>query len=713
MTSKISFSKLLKENLRRRPGMIALTTLYFLFTIIMFIIAIQNTMAFEGWTRKEVYDQILVSIGFSDMSVLCALLGVIVGVSGFAWMHSGKKSDFYYALPVRRRELFRVITAGSILVFGALLLVSSLIRLAITAALGYCTPMVFANLLLGLICYLATYVSAFLTAALAMTMTGHIVVGILGTGVFLTWAPVLCKYMITNFQRIFFQTFVSPSRILDILDYGSPTYLLVLYGNDKSGMYTLESVAAGKIPWSMILHGAVICLWIAALFILCRKIFEIRPAEAAGNAMAFPKINPVIRVLLVIPMASFVGYYMYSLTLSTSKLWVFFGVALGAVLIHGIIECIFQFDVHGLWSHRKQMLATAFVALCLTATFYLDLYGYDTYVPKAEQTDSVMLEETHFNGRLDYFWGESEHGVSGEDKESILTVLREALSDSADDAAAGTSDATVEEVSQGEADGVSQFYSIYNGMNMSDNPNQKFLLVTYYMKDGRQIRRNYSMDTAKVNQVLDQAFQMESYRKSLYALYTADWDAIEEITWSDQLNTQSMTLTEGEKEELLRTYLSELDTLTYEQMRTTVPTGELAVRHDTGNYNTPSEDYYYIYPTFTKTLAFLEKKGCPVHESLADMNITQIDVCDYRGKESEDWTVTDPELIRQVKTHLKPAVTGYSIDATGYEGSDYLLYDITVSFYDRYGETVITVVTDEEGMRLLESGAAPAEQAAE
>ena len=77
-----------------------------------------------------------------------------------------------------------------------------------------------------------------------------------------------------------------------------------------------------------------------------------------------------------------------------------------------------------------------------------------------------------------------------------------------ENAAAGTSDATVEEVSQGEADGVSQFYSIYNGMNMSDNPNQKFLLVTYYMKDGRQIRRNYSMDTAKVNQVLDQAFQM-------------------------------------------------------------------------------------------------------------------------------------------------------------------------------------------------------------
>ena len=99
MTSKISFSKLLKENLRRRPGMIALTTLYFLFTLIMFIITIQNTMAFEGWTRKEVYDQILVSIGFSDMSVLCALLGVIVGVSGFAWMHSGKKSDFYFELP--------------------------------------------------------------------------------------------------------------------------------------------------------------------------------------------------------------------------------------------------------------------------------------------------------------------------------------------------------------------------------------------------------------------------------------------------------------------------------------------------------------------------------------------------------------------------------------------------------------------------------------
>lgn len=36
-----------------------------------------------------------------------------------------------------------------------------------------------------------------------MIMTGHIVVGILGTAVFITWAPVLIKFMFIELQQNF------------------------------------------------------------------------------------------------------------------------------------------------------------------------------------------------------------------------------------------------------------------------------------------------------------------------------------------------------------------------------------------------------------------------------------------------------------------------------------------------------------------------------
>ena len=51
MTSKTSFSKLLKEHMRHRLGVTVITCVYFLFALMFFVITIQNSMAYEGWTR--------------------------------------------------------------------------------------------------------------------------------------------------------------------------------------------------------------------------------------------------------------------------------------------------------------------------------------------------------------------------------------------------------------------------------------------------------------------------------------------------------------------------------------------------------------------------------------------------------------------------------------------------------------------------------------
>ena len=108
---------------------------------------------------------------------------------------------------------------------------------------------------------------------------------------------------------------------------------------------------------------------ILVLFFLTYKLFIKRPSEAAGRAMAFEKCNPVIRILLVIPLSLYLGLYLSSVSNVGTTIWMIVGFILGVILLHGIIESIFQFDIRGLWSHKIQMLS------CLAATIGIATLG--------------------------------------------------------------------------------------------------------------------------------------------------------------------------------------------------------------------------------------------------------------------------------------------------------------------------------------------------
>ena len=153
MTSRISFSKLMKENMRHRLAMNVVTLIYFLFTLLYFVIEIQNAMVWD----ENVYETILSATGPSSLVILCAALGAVTALCGFPYLHSRTKTDFYHSLPVRRKSIFWSITANSFLVFAVLLIASSVIDAVITLVLGYFTLEVLAHLLLGMLCSLLAF----------------------------------------------------------------------------------------------------------------------------------------------------------------------------------------------------------------------------------------------------------------------------------------------------------------------------------------------------------------------------------------------------------------------------------------------------------------------------------------------------------------------------------------------------------------------------
>ena len=140
-------------------------------------------------------------------------------------------------------------------------------------------------------------------------------------------------------------------------------------------------------------------------------------------------------------------------------------------------------------------------------------------------------------------------------------------------------------------------------------------------------------------------------------------------------------------------------------MRTVLPVAELIIDHEVEDRMDYTDDFYYIYPSFTKTLSFLESKGCAVDRTLADVNITQINVDDYTGDEPKIWTVTDPAIIQSVKGKLTISSYNFTYDSSGYEGeSPTSGYDVTVYYNEGYGENMLNVWTDAETLKTLIAG---------
>ena len=657
MTSKISFFKLRKENMRHHLAVLLLTCFCFLMHILAFVIRIQNLTGDTDLKHSEVMESVAVwaQPGYVQ-SFFVIVLAVILAMSGLSYLHSRTKTDFYHSLPIKRENLFAVIALNCLLIFALPFLFACLAETAIAGITGFLTVTFVKNVAASILCYFLVFTMSYLTAALAMIMTGNLIVGLLGFCVFAGYAPILVKNIFPCLANVFLDTYVNTMSARDGFDYFSPISLAAWVTSPDSG--------AG---WSMKEHVVplgVLLVEIVLLLLLCQKLFKIRPSEAAGKAMAFPKLNPIIRIMLVIPMALFSGVFFYSMVMNEYKIWLVIGVAIGAFVFHGLIESIYQFDIHGLLSNKKQMGICMAICFIIVGFFYTDAFGYDKYVPEVDKTGAILVEPQIFSDRADAYWGEERDGVSGQPMEDVMGLLRQKV----------------------------------ESLATTNEEYQDFVTVTYVMKNGRKIKRQYTMTLEEENEIMSQMLASKEYKKDLFSLYTADWSKITQIMWDNQIDFITLKLTQEEQEQFLNLYLEELDTLSFKEMTETAPTSEFCVSHENGKM----DDYYYIYPSFEKTIAFLKEKGCDADLTIKDMNIVSLDIIQYgdSGRETV-YPVTDQAVIASVKDKLN--ISGFCGNVFHVYNSNNLNVELSAHIVTKYGGSQeVYVSTDDETLKILD-----------
>lgn len=686
MTSRSLFFKYMKENTKQRIWSLALVLLlcFFAFPVTTALwsstafrpenlnSSLPADLALAQAQRDFTRDMLrMYSMKGGALAFMLTIAAVVLAASGFAYLHSKKKTDFYHSLPIRREMLYAVTCLNGFLYMAVAYIGFLTIAAVMIRVKG--VPFDWGSLYLASVEHLCFFALVYMTAILSMLLTGNLVVGLLGTGVLFSWGPVICMTISAYFSE-YFTTF-----------YGDDSFLLALSERTSPVAWYVKACMSSQ-PGRMALWAMLAA---AVLFLLGMLLYRRRPSEAAGHAMAFPITEPIIRFLIAVPSSLLLGAMFHSMMYEDG--WTVFGLVCGLLLVSCIIEIIYHFDFKSLFAHKRQLLVSAVFVGVVFAIFRFDLFGYDRYLPATEKLASGGIycdlldpdATSQYHSTVEYT--EGWYGVTFDAMPSSTLADEMQISDDQGlellhtIAAQGVHDAA--EDRDRFLRGHGRSYDLEEGDEAFHN-----VTIAWHLRNGRTVYRSYRVNVSGVRAALESVYDLDAYKTAMYPVLSLTADDVAGINYKEEDECSHVKLAGADvKAALLAAYQEELKALTSETRAHEMPIAEIQfktneqqaliqkLRDEGGNYTLFNHYYYYpIYPSFTKAIALLRACGVEVGGTVTPEKTASITLS-YQGVSvSEDemapadtelgqrqrkylsddrratLTVTDPEQIREI-----------------------------------------------------------------
>ena len=667
MTSRSLFFKYMKENTKQRIWNLALVLLlcFFAFPVTTALWSstafrpenlnsslpadLARTQAQRDFTRDMLR---MYSMKGGALAFMLTIAAVVLAASGFAYLHSKKKTDFYHSLPIRREMLYAVTCLNGFLYMAVAYLGFLTIAAVMIRVKG--VPFDWGSLYLASVEHLCFFALVYMTAILSMLLTGNLVVGLLGTGVLFSWGPVICMTISAYFSE-YFTTFS-----------GDDSFLLALSERTSPVAWYVKACMSSQ-PGRMALWAMLAA---AVLFLLGMLLYRRRPSEAAGHAMAFPITEPIIRFLIAVPSSLLLGAMFHSMMYEDG--WTVFGLVCGLLLVSCIIEIIYHFDFKSLFAHKRQLLVSAVFVGVVFAIFRFDLFGYDRYLPATEKLASGGIYSdlldpdatSQYHSTVEYT--EGWYGVTFDAMPSSTLADEMQISDDQGlellhtIAAQGVHDAA--QARDRFLRGGGRSYDVEEGDEAFRN-----VTIAWHLRNGRTVYRSYRVNVSGVRAALEAVYNLDAYKTAMYPVLSLTADDVAGINYKEEDECSHVKLSGADvKAALLAAYQEELKALTSETRAHEMPIAEIQfktneqqaliqkLRDEGGNYTLFNHYYYYpIYPSFTKTIALLRACGVEVGGTVTPEKTASITLS-YQGVavSEEEMAPADTELGQRQRKYL-------------------------------------------------------------
>lgn len=592
MTSKTSFFKSLHEDVRHRVWVPALACVVFLLGLILSTLTIQSLSLQaenpDSYQAARLLSEITCMYNYRNfMLTIVAVTGAIIcGIQGFSYLSSKCQLDFYHSLPVKREKFFLIRWVNGILFYFVPALVFSLLSCIVLAAFGFMSTPVLLAVISGLFHNLLIFLLVYHCAILACMVTGNILVA-LGFLVILSFYSFMITRLVPTFMDVYYTTYASFSTGLSYyLNYLSPAWLIFkLFTAPTVSLYTFTVIFS------------------AVLLVLILMLYRMRASEAAGKAIAFSRLRPVLRIMIIIPIALYVGLVFGQLAPGFSAFWSIFGLLVFLVLLHAILEVIFDFDIHSAFHHKKELIACAVFSVAFMSIFLTDVLKLDEQIPSQHSVEAVYmdlpidndmnytdLKTGNYIAITDY--RENHAILSGDDLDKAYNLLAYRTAVQQPEA-----EAVVDEYSTAD-----DYYDILN------------LNVRFVKTNGQSEYRNFLIVLKNAESALADVFNTASFKQGHYQIFDAACDdAFTTFTVTDATDHMMVRTTTGtnlftakETKECIDVLRNDISAFTYEQMTSEIPIGQVSFSAGEGSRVALQA---YIYPSFTETIRWMEEHG--------------------------------------------------------------------------------------------------------
>ncbi len=574
--------------------------------------------------------------------VLALFVPVLLGVFLFSYMQSGKPSAFQHSIPVLRKTHYISHLISGVIMFMLPIVINGAILLLMRFDSGFAAMFKVSHLftILGITALYSLI--AFSGAVFVSMITANVVSSIIFTYVFAV-LPILCEAFLSSFLST--QLFGYPEGDITLFEtlYFSPLQL-------RNGS-------------SIALYLAISTAFLAAGYF----IYKARHLENHSEVVAFPSLRPVFIFGVGICAGCFGFSYFNSFWQFTSSLALIpFGI-LGIIIATMIVNKSFRI----LRRVYKSVIIYTLAVLALFCTLEFDLTGYETRVPNPDKVEGVNLD-------LNINMNTHQYTISG-DRIILMNSFEPYVTD--------------ESV-------IRSIAALHTDLINKKSDDGKRVYIEYTLKNGRKLKRTYTVDFESQAELLEPICESDVIRKAFFPILRegerniktiqlrhdrlpeiADIDkaVYDELLTALKTDLQNADYKEyvGRRETIASLYVNFTEPSLYENGKT-VPDNLLNVNREN----------YYIRPSYVNTIAVLEKLGLwkpfPTAEDIDKIGIdvylkfrheaassTQADVATI-DEQRFDIVIDNPEEIKELFDYTEGLIWTRS-------------YDLNLSFYLKDG----------------------------
>ncbi|NLJ30972.1 MAG: hypothetical protein GX424_05135 [Clostridiales bacterium] len=492
---------------------------------------------------NETFSRYFLTLSIYIVNPLLLLFVLVLSALLFSYLHNKRSVDLFHSLPAGRVPMLLGRWSAALTILFLPLLLSCLTAFAVGASYGvdarYCLAAPMVQLLQSMLMAAAALTFSIFIAVCTGT-TFDMILSILAINI----SYPLLILTGTEFAKLLLPGLgwnVQPDSVLftALAPFAAAClpFPNLLFAAGNSSAY-FGSIKGNFLTWWL---GMTLVLLFSSLFFYMRRKSE---CAESGFAFALPKI--VIR-FLVTAVAGIGAGLIFSLSGSNGGMF-FPGLLLGSLAAHVTVEAVYS---RGFGQMKKSFVFYGGFA-ALFVLFYGVLatgcFGYDTYVPSAQDVESITVSSVSSPVRaLQYYYGSDTIGdTRGTQIAEITPTIRETENVKA-----------VLNAIQAHVDEVRKTQYPYG---LDSSTGNETIDLEYHLKNGAVVTRSYHAavntadNTSEISKMIDKIVQLPEYIQTSTLIFYIEPQMIGSVDLESKSSGNSNTFApdQAQKEELLR-----------------------------------------------------------------------------------------------------------------------------------------------------------------